>query len=248
MNKPRKIIKAERNVLDIIARGHPDRMMKINTPYGEQLVNPLTWSEIQVASNQPRDKVGNCIAHLVGWNFIESARTFPGFIRRLLGEDGVTYFWITELGQKFLAEHPEETLPENIELPNKETLTTYDIEMAVRAFEDSFSPSPYTPENTIKWASSVLDSDIKKEIEASAIELESMWQQFEKRFGHRGPAKNQDERSLRDPAVKRTTIKTFRALDEQLRRKGMPPSTKPPAWSDYYNNGDIGLEPALWDK
>ena len=37
-----------------------------------------------------------------------------------------------------------------------------------------------------------------------------------------------------------------RAMDEQCRRLGLPPSQKPSAWLTYYNGGDIGLEPAPW--
>ncbi|MBX3708207.1 MAG: hypothetical protein KIT56_00860 [Gammaproteobacteria bacterium] len=248
MSKPPKIIKLERHILAIISQGHPDRIMTIQTSYGNKQINPLTWSEIQVASNQPLDTAGNCIAHLVNWQFIESAKTYPGFIRRLLGQEGTTYFWITALGQKFLDEHPDDIIPEKIEFSPKESMTTDDFEEAVRAYEDSCSSSPYTSEDKIKWATSVLDVDIKEEIKASAIELENMWQQFENLFGHRGPAKNQKERSVRDPVVKKTTIKIYRALDEQLKRKGFPPSSKPPAWHDYYENGDIGLPPPPWEK
>lgn len=127
-------------------------------------------------------------------------------------------------------------------------MTTKDIEEAVRIYEDSCSPSPYTPKDQIQWAINVLDEDIKQEIKTSASELENMWQQFENLFGHRGPAKNQKECSVRDPIVKKTAVRTFRALDEQLKRVGLAPSIKPPAWVDYYNNGDVGLEPAPWEK
>src|SRR5438128_2211963 len=120
MSKPKKIIKMERNILAIISRGHPDRTMDIQTPYGSMKINPLTWSEIQVACNQPFDEVGNCIANLVNWQLIDSARTYPGFIKRLLGQEDVIYFWATELGQKFLDDYPDEAIPEKIELPSKE--------------------------------------------------------------------------------------------------------------------------------
>jgi len=51
---------------------------------------------------------------------------------------------------------------------------------------------------------------------------------------------------VRDPVVKRAAVRVYRAIDEQCRRLGLPPSQKPPAWLTYYNGGDIGLEPAPW--
>jgi hypothetical protein len=93
-----------------------------------------------------------------------------------------------------------------------------------------------------------LDDDIKAEVAKAAEELEAMWVTFERKFGHRGSVKVGQEAELRDPVVKRTTVRMYRAKDEQCRRLGFPPSEKPRSWLTYYRGGDVGLEAAPWEK
>ena len=99
----------------------------------------------------------------------------------------------------------------------------------------------------IKWAEDLLDEDVKNEVKVAALELEEMWSAFEKMFGHRSAASSEKEASVRDPTVKRSTVRVCRAKDEQLRRKGFGESEKPESWSTHYNNGDVGLPSAPWE-
>ena len=248
MLKPPKITKSERNVLAIIAKGHPNRVMTINTPNGTKKVSPLTWDEIQYDANKQFDDFADCIAHLVSCKFIKSATIRVGLIQRIFGKKDTYYFLATNAGRKFLDEYPIELIPEKIELPKKESMSSEDIQQAISIFEISCTESNHGKDDNVQWANDVLDPDIKNEIEIAEQELELMWRQFEKEFGHKGPARNNNECNLRDPVVKRTSVRIIRARDEQLRRRGFPPSEKPKAWSDYYNNGDVGLESAPWEK
>lgn len=248
MLKPKKIIRMERNVLAIIEKGHPDRPMTFKSRYDSGEISPLSWIEIQHESKLQSDEFGNCIAHLVRWGFIRSAPVRAGFIGRLLGKEDTYYFWATDLGKKFLSEYPSASIPEKIELPNKDLMMAEDIHEAIRIFENSFTNVPYKTQEEIQWATNMLDQDIKNEIKIAACELELMWGKFRDQFGHSGPARNQKECDLRNPVVKKTSVRLIRALDEQLRRRGFPPSEKPDAWADYYNNGDVGLEPAPWES
>ncbi|HHE33218.1 MAG TPA: hypothetical protein ENL07_11560 [Chlorobaculum parvum] len=73
-----------------------------------------------------------------------------------------------------------------------------------------------------------------------------MWKEFEVKFGHKGAASSDEEANFRDPVIKITTVRMFRAMDEQLSRLNLPMSRKPGAWDTHYEGGDVGLKPAPW--
>jgi hypothetical protein len=246
MAYPPPILRKERKILEIIERGHPERRMTVHTRHGSGQVDALEWSEIQVASGMPFNEFCDCIAHLVANDMIKSATKHPGFIASIFGKEKQDFFWTTDRGSVFLRGNPEDTVPDKIERPDSADLTEDDIEDAVRIYEDSLSSRPYVEIEEIGWASTVLDEDIKSEVQRASIELEEMWKIFEAMFGHRGAVRNEREKGIRDPVVRRSVVRVYRAKDEQLRRKNFPASQKPQAWFSHYAGGDVGLEPPPW--
>ena len=167
---------------------------------------------------------------------------------RLRGAEEKYFFWITPFGRQFLSENPADALPEVPALPTRGELKASDIDDAVRIYENNLSQRPYLKPDEVSWASGLLDDDIKAELRKTAEELEAMWAAFERLFGHRGPANTSREKEIRDPVVKHTTVRMFRAKDEQCRRLGFPPSQKPGAWLTHYQGGNVGLAPAPWEE
>ena len=106
---------------------------------------------------------------------------------------------------------------------------------------------PYVKPEEVKWAERILDEDIRSEVKGAALELEEMWAAFKGMFGHGGPARGEREAAVRDPVVKCSAVRAYRATDEQRRRRGFGPSPKPEAWPTHYNNGQVGLDPAPWE-
>ena len=248
MAYPPEVVRRERRILEIIARGHPDRETKVHTSRATFSARLLEWDEIRTASGVPETKFSDCIAHLIAGNLVDRYVQTPGFLGLLLGKPRQFYLWATEAGLRFLKEHPEENLPEEIQLPELGKLSQDDIVDAVRIYENILSVNPYVEAKEISWATLALDSDVKEEIQVSVDEKEAMWTVFEKRFGHRSAVRSDQEKAVRDPIVVRETVRVFRAVDEQLRRRGFPEAKKPDSWSTHYKNGDVGLPPAPWER
>lgn len=246
MAYPPPVIKRERKVLEIIARGHPERRMNFRNKHGSGIVNSLSWSEIQISSGFSQSIFSDCIAHLVANNLIASGTRKRGFFGGLVGRKDIHYFWVTESGLQFLRKFSDEDTPDEAPLTLLGALKGEDIDEAVRIYENSFSEFPYVKQKEIDWANQVLDEDIRYEIKIAAIELEKMWTEFERMFGHRSAARSKRESSVRDPAVVRSAVRVFRAQDEQRCRKGFGTSWKPEAWSTHYNNGDVRLDSPPW--
>lgn len=247
MAYPPPVTKKERRVLEVIARGHPERIMNISGSFGSGQVNALEWSEIQIAVGMQFDEFGNCIAHLVAGNLIDSGQQRPGILGWLGGKESQSFFWATSLGRRFLAEQSEAATPEEILPPKPAEAKGPDIDDAARIYENSKSDRPYVKPDDVKWATSLLDDDVRGEIDKAAQELNDMWDAFEKMFGHRGAAAGPKQAAVRDPAVKRSVVRVCRARDEQRRRRGFDPSPKAEAWATHYNGGNVGLEPAPWE-
>lgn len=254
MAHPPPVTKKERKVLEVIGRGHPERTMTVRTRGGASAtLNALEWSEVQIGAGLAASEFYECIANLGAGKLIDNGIEFPGMFARLRGAEEKYYFWITAQGRRFLAENPQDALPDVPPLPTRAELKPSDIEDAVQIYENSLSPRRYVkPDEAawahkVAWAEGLLDDDIKSEIAKAAQELEAMWVVFERMFGHRGPAEVGPETEIRDPVVTRTVVRVFRAMDEQCKRLGFPPSWKPESWLTRYNGGDVGLEPAPWE-
>jgi hypothetical protein len=120
MSPSQPITAIERRVLEIIARGHPNRTMHFNSTSSSGEVPALEWSEIETAADIPFDEFADCIAHLVRKNFIQSGAQLPGFFGSLLGKEEKTYFWPTEMGSRFLIEYSEDETPKKMDLSSSE--------------------------------------------------------------------------------------------------------------------------------
>lgn len=258
MTYPPPITDTEKKILEIIARGHPSRVMYAHFSMGSSQISPLERSEIQIAVTISFDELNNCIAHLVANGLIENGIRYPGFFGTLASKKKQTYFWATDAGYRFLQNATEiddknGNVADNskdqffIESSKKENLTADQIDDAVRIYENSFSANSYCKDEEIVWATSVLEEDIKSEIAISALEIENMWCTFEKMFGYRGAVKTKEAAAVRDPVIKRATVRIYRAKDEQLSRLNFPPSEKPESWVEHYESGNIGLPPAPWE-
>jgi hypothetical protein len=212
--------------------------------------NPIEWHQLERELDFPPSIFLDGIAHLVAGGLISTAQARQGFLKTLAGADPDRYVFITNEGVKYLEEYGHTTAAEDArEAALNETPEDRRdaIDEAVRIFEDSFSDNPIYSEEKLTEAAARLDDDIKEEIRTAAEEERAMWDEFETRFGHRGVASSTEEAEFRDPVIIATTVRVFRAKDEQLRRLDLPASEKPPAWPTHYKNGDIGLEPAPWE-
>jgi len=93
-----------------------------------------------------------------------------------------------------------------------------------------------------------LDPDIRGELEAVAARTEAMWQAFENRFGRRGVTTGHEQHQMADPVLVEATVRRLRAIDEQLRRLGLPPAPRPDDWVSRCAAGRVPLPPAPWDR
>jgi hypothetical protein len=207
----------------------------------------LEWNELQAEFPASPDWFGDAIAHLTSGGLINSARQIPGVFAGILGASEKYYFWITAKGAQFLSSNPEDAAPEKTPLPTGAELQPSDVDDAARIYENSFAGKPYVKADQVRWATNLLEDDIKYEIEIAALEIEKMWRTYEHLFGRRGAASNEQEKAVRDPVVLRAKVRVYRALDEQRRRLGFQPSPKPGAWLTHFKGGSIGLERAPWD-
>jgi hypothetical protein len=214
-----------------------------------ELSNPIEWSQFVALADLQPSVFGDGIAHLVAGGLIDTGEAKQGIFRALFGGDPEVYVFITSAGKKYLASHGHTTALDDAheaafnETPDDKRKA---IEEAVRIYMNSFSTEPnYTTEKIIE-AASRLDEDVKKEIKVSALECEKMWDEYEEKFGHRSAATSDEEANFRDPVIISTTVRMFRAMDEQLRRLKLPHSRKPSSWDTHYKGGDMGLDAAPW--
>jgi len=213
--------------------------------------NPIEWEQYQAVVNLAPSIFLNGFAHLVTENFVDTARASQGFLRSIFGAPSITYSFITPRGLDYLEKYGHTSASEDRkdaalnETPQDRRNA---IEEAVRIYQNSLSTSPFYSSAKISGATARLDEDIKEELRQAVVEEETMWIEFEKTFGHRGPASTTQQAAVRDPVIKRTSVRMFRAMDEQLRRLNLPESRKPEAWSTHYNNGQVGLDPPTWEK
>lgn len=190
------------------------------------------------------------IAHLVAHGFISFFPERAGCLGALLRIEPRYFAVILPPGIEYLGDRGHTSAAED-ERERQLRETPEDqrnaIEEVVRLASDSFRKKPIYDATKHRTALARLDADIVQELRATEEEQEAMWVEFERRFGHRGPASVGPQTELRDPVILRTTVRMFRAMDEQLRRLGLPPSRKPPAWPTHYRNGDIPLPPSPWN-
>jgi len=217
---------------------------------GREFVNPIAWSQFEMASDLPSSIFLDGVAHLVAGRLIDIAQGRQGFREVIFGKDPGQYVFISQAGKNYLDEFGHTTAAEDAreaalnETPEDRRDT---IDRAGWVFDDSFSKdSIYSTEKT-REAASRLDDDIKQEIEIAALERERMWEEYEVKFGHRGPAGSEEEANFRDPVIKITVVRTCRAIDEQLERLNLPMSIKAGSWDTHYKSGNVGLEPAPWE-
>lgn len=217
---------------------------------GRELSNPIEWSQFEMWADLPPSIFLDGIAHLVAGGLIDTAQTRQGFLKTIFGKEPDRYVFITQAGENYLEGFGHTTSVEDAreaalnETPEDRRNT---IEEAVRIFDDSFSKDPIYSAEKRKEVASRLDDDIKQEIKIAALEREEMWEEYEAKFGHRGAAGSEEESNFRDPVIKITTVRMFRAMDEQLKRLKLPISRKPESWDTHYKGGKVGLESAPWE-
>lgn len=212
--------------------------------------DPIEWSLYKMSADLPPSLFIAGIAHLVAGRLIGTVQERQGILKTLFGKEPNQYVFITQLGKSYLEAFGHTTSVEDAreaalnETPEDRRNT---IEEAVRVFDDGFSKEPIYSIEKRREATSRLDDDIKREIEIAALEREKMWDEYEVKFGHKGAASSEEEADFRDPVIKITTVRIFRAMDEQLKRLNLPTSRKPGAWDTHYKSGDVGLKPAPWE-
>ncbi len=209
----------------------------------------MEWSALERATGAAGSVFGDSVAQLVSHGFIDCAPERVGCLGAILRKEPRYFMAITPLGAAYLREFGHTSAAEDArdrQLQETPEERRNAIEEVVRLAMDSFSPKPIYGIAKHREAIARLDADVLQELEATARDEQAMWQEFERRFGHRGPTSVGAETELRDPVILRTTVRMFRAMDEQLRRMGLPASRKPTAWVTHYHNGDMSLPPAPW--
>lgn len=117
----------------------------------------------------------------------------------------------------------------------------------MRTYGNSFGSKPICGLEARQAALRDLDADVAEELEKAALEEDAMWRELKAKCGVESP-KTREQYAFRDEAVRRSGVRMFRAMDEQLRRRGLPPSRKPEAWTTHHDGGNIGLSPASWQR
>jgi len=102
MDDPHEIDERDVAVLEIVARGHPERSFFVDRSDPSQPISGLSWEEIQVASGRTLAEVWDSLARLGGNGLIDNRQLGPGFFGGLFGQDPTTYYWITPKGRAFL--------------------------------------------------------------------------------------------------------------------------------------------------
>jgi len=245
---PPKILRKEYDLLKVFERGHPSRMMQAHSSHASHPVSALTWDELILASPLQGGELTDGVAHLVANGLIKSGTQRANIVSKLVGNKDTYFLWITEEGRDFVKNIRMEDLPEEVPLPQKENASPEYVDDAVRIYQNSFDKNPYVNDREKLWASDLLDDDIKSEIEIAASQMRQMWDEYERRFGRRGPARSEEQAALRDPVVVQSTVRVYRAQDEQRRRLGFGPSVKPASWSTHYRRGQVGLPRAPWEE
>lgn len=234
---PPPVTDAEKILLKILAKQPPGA--------------PIESSVLERLAKEAGSFSMDGIAHLVAHGFISYFPERVGCLGAILRLEPRYFAIILPPGVVYLRERGHTSAAED-ERDRQLSETPDDrrnaMEEVVRIASDSFRTRPIYDTAKHRDALSRLDPDIIQELQAAEFEQEAMWREFERRFGHRGPASAGPEAELRDPVILTTTVRMFRAMDEQLRRLGLPSSRKPPAWPTHYRNGQVPLPPPPWER
>ncbi|WP_083646944.1 hypothetical protein [Pseudochrobactrum sp. B5] len=161
----------DRNVLEVIARGHPYRLIAVSKSNRELKVPAMTWNEIQITINMPLSDVSKSIATLSSSNLINSVSMLErlGFWQEIFRQNktSTVYFWISDLGEKFLQETSNQLSNSKID-PLEEAVvllkklgyhtTQFGLAVALLSLESGYSPA----ETASHLARATLALDIKE--------------------------------------------------------------------------------------
>ena len=246
-----KILKKHYEVLLKLREGNHLRYLTVNTSYTTKDINPFSLDELAASMNMEFDDVCNIAANLISMGYAETITQKPSFVQKMIGREEEILWFPSDLGESFLKSHKLESIPEDEPLAEKKEATAEDYREAKSVLEDIYSDNNFDiycdDERKIKWAKSLFDSDIIEEIKISCDEMDKMYLEFKRKFGHDLPARNDEEAAFRDPIVISLAVRKFRALDEQLRRVNLPESEKPRSWNTHFKGGNIDLPKPLWD-
>jgi hypothetical protein len=92
----------DRKILEVVARGHPDRRMTSIRRGVPADVSALTLNDIRFAVDASQSEVTDSIARLVANNYVEFGRQKPSVWGKLKGEKDIAFFWVTPTGRAFL--------------------------------------------------------------------------------------------------------------------------------------------------
>ena len=248
---PDVMLKKHFRVLQKLCEGNSSREMTVSINYETKNVKPFSLDELAEAMDTSFDEVGNIAANLIGMKYVQTVHQKPTFFEKMKGKEEDILWFPSDLGESFINSNNIDDIPENEPLNDKADASPSDYREAWTVlgyvYEDD-NDIYDDDERKIKWAESLFDSDVLEEIKTSCEEMNKMVSEFKTKFGHDLPAANEEEIEFRDPIVTASTIRKFRALDEQLKRVNLPESEKPPAWNTRYKGGDVNLPSPSWEK
>ena len=244
------ILKKHYKVLKKLSEGNSSREMTVNIDYETKDVKPFSLDELADAMDANFDDVCNIAANLKYMGYVDTVIQNPTFMQKLKGKEEEIFWFPSDAGESFLNSHKLEDIPEDEPLADKTDASADDYREAWTVlgyvYEDD-NDIYDDDERKVKWAESLFETDVLEEIKASCEEIHKMKSEFKAKFGHDLPASNDEEAAFRDPIVLASTVRNFRALDEQLRRVNLPESEKPPAWNTHYKGGNIDLPKPPWE-
>jgi hypothetical protein len=93
----------EKQLLDLIGHGHPDRRVHVFHRGESFVVAPFTWAELCSLTKTPDDVMANAIAKLVSTGVVDSARQPTRLFRWIKRSKPATVFFVTRYGKGVLS-------------------------------------------------------------------------------------------------------------------------------------------------
>jgi len=97
----------ERRLLEVLRQGHPDREVDVVHDGAHYRAAPFTWHELTVLMKTDDDAMGDAVAAMVDVGAIETARRAARILRWLGVRKAVTFYFITQEGQRWLSQHDD---------------------------------------------------------------------------------------------------------------------------------------------
>lgn len=104
----------ERQLLEVIGRGHRDRRLQVFHRGETYRTAPFTWAELSAHVRAADDTIADAVAALVAAGGVDSVRQPNRLFRWIRRSKPATFFFITQKGKLWLTQLQENTATEQI--------------------------------------------------------------------------------------------------------------------------------------